>query len=120
FDDRRSAAVARLLGPELATSLGRRAVARWWLAAAAGVPHRRVRVPRTAVALQVPASAGALPVVSRRSVSYAHRLGLQVHVWTVNEAAEMHRLLDLGVDGLISDRADTLSQVLTSRATRTA
>lgn len=120
FDDRRSAAVARLLGPELATSAGRRTVLRWWLAAVSRAPHRVVAFPPTTIALQVPASAGRLPVVTRRSVGLAHRLGLQVHVWTVNEAAEMHRLLDLGVDGLISDRADTLSQVLTSRAARTA
>lgn len=120
FDDRRSAAVARMLGPQLATSLGRRGVLRWRLASAVAGPHRAVPVPPTAVALQVPASAGPVPVVTRRSVAYAHRLGLQVHVWTVNEASEMHRLLDLGVDGLISDRADTLSQVLTQRAARTA
>lgn len=120
FDDRRSAAVARLLGPELATSAGRRTVLRWWLAAVSRAPHGVVTFPPTTIALQVPASAGRLPVVTRRAVRLAHRLGLQVHVWTVNDAAEMHRLLDLGVDGLISDRADTLSQVLTSRATRTA
>ncbi|MGN6299952.1 MAG: glycerophosphodiester phosphodiesterase [Angustibacter sp.] len=120
FDDRRSAAVARLVGPGLATSLGRGGVLRWWLAAAAGVPRRGAPVPSTAVALQVPAAAGPLPVVTARSVAHAHRLGLHVHVWTVNEADQMHRLLDLGVDGLISDRADTLSQVLTQRAARTA
>jgi len=125
FDDRRSEAVRRLLGSGLATSLGRRAVVRWWLAATlpvpAGVrPPAVGRMPSGAVALQVPAAAGPLPVVTARSVELAHRLGLQVHVWTVNEAHEMHRLLDLGVDGLISDRADTLREVLTERAGRTA
>ena len=122
FDDRRSAAVQRLLGPRVATSLGRRGVLRWWLAAAAGLPGAARWVPQVpgAVAVQVPVAAGPLPVVTARSVELAHRLGLQVHVWTVNEADEMHRLLDLGVDGLISDRADTLREVLTQRAAGTA
>jgi glycerophosphoryl diester phosphodiesterase len=122
FDDRRSAAVQRLLGPRLATSLGRRAVLRWWLAATSRArwAQRLVPVPAGAVAVQVPAGAGPLRVVTPGSVDLAHRLGLQVHVWTVNDAAEMHRLLDLGVDGLISDRSDTLRQVLTERAAHTA
>lgn len=123
FDDRRTAAVRRLLGPALATSAGRRGVTRWRMASmlpgplgvvAAGAAEAGV------VALQVPQRAGSLRVVTSRSLQVAHRLGLQVHVWTVNDAPTMHRLLDLGVDGLISDRADTLSHVLNARAARTA
>jgi len=53
--------------------------------------------------------------VDRRTVAAAHRAGLQVHVWTVNEPEEMRRLLELGVDGLVSDRADLLAQVLRER-----
>jgi len=63
-------------------------------------------------ALQVPARQGSLPVVDRRFVQAAHRLGIQVHVWTVDEREEMHRLLNLGVDGLMSDRPDLLLDVL--------
>lgn len=120
FDDRRTAAVRGLLGPQLATSLGRRAVLRWWLAAAGPTGGRAPGLPAGAVAVQVPAAAGRLPVVTGRSLALAHRWGLQVHVWTVNDAAEMHRLLDLGVDGLISDRSDTLRVVLTARAANKA
>jgi glycerophosphoryl diester phosphodiesterase len=69
------------------------------------------------VAVQVPVGAGPLRVVTRRSVDVAHRLGLQVHVWTVDDADTMRRLLDLGVDGLISDRADVLQRVLRERRT---
>jgi glycerophosphoryl diester phosphodiesterase len=72
-------------------------------------------VQPSAVALQVPAIAGPLRVITSRSVESAHRQGLQVHVWTVNEARTMHALLDLGVDGLISDRADVLVDVARER-----
>ena len=69
----------------------------------------------TAPCAQVPAQVGALRVVDRRFVETAHRRGVRVHVWTVNDAAEMHRLLDLGVDGLMSDRAEVLRDVLLAR-----
>lgn len=58
--------------------------------------------PRGA-ALQVPASFGDIVIVTADFVSRAHARGLEVHVWTVNEEAEMERLLDLGVDGIMSD-----------------
>ncbi len=60
---------------------------------------------------------GAVPVVTPGFIRRAHRHGLQVHVWTVNEPAEMHRLLDLGVDGIVTDRADLLKAVLQERGT---
>jgi glycerophosphoryl diester phosphodiesterase len=70
-----------------------------------------------AVCLQVPANRGRLRVVTRRFVRRAHALGLQVHVWTVDDADQMHQLLDLGVDGIITDRTDVLKDVLISRGT---
>jgi glycerophosphoryl diester phosphodiesterase len=123
FSDRRSAAVRRAIGPRLATSPGRAGVARWRFTALAPAALGRLLAPRWpagTVALQVPVATGPLPVVTERSVRAAHASGLQVHVWTVNEEAEMERLLDLGVDGLISDRADTLMQVLTRRRRQAA
>ena len=65
--------------------------------------------------LQVPERHGRIRVVTPRTVAAAHEAGLQVHVWTVNDPADMHRLLDLGVDGIMTDRADVLKAVLTSR-----
>jgi len=54
-------------------------------------------------------------VVDGRFVAAARRRGLEVHVWTVDEEAEMRRLLDLGVDGLVTDRPDRLRDVLVDR-----
>jgi glycerophosphoryl diester phosphodiesterase len=53
--------------------------------------------------------------VTRRFVAAAHRRGVQVHVWTVDEGAEMERLIDLGVDGIMSDRPTLLREVLARR-----
>lgn len=71
----------------------------------------------SAIAAQVPESQSGVPVVDRRFVRAAHARGLQVHVWTVNEPDRMHRLLDLGVDGIMTDHIDTLRRVLEDRGT---
>lgn len=68
-----------------------------------------------AVCLQVPAAYVGMRIVTGRFVRRAHALGLQVHVWTVDDPAEMDRLLDLGVDGIITDRTDLLKDVLIAR-----
>jgi glycerophosphoryl diester phosphodiesterase len=73
------------------------------------------RALRDVDALQVPVRYRAIPVVTPAFVRRAHSLGLYVHVWTINDPAEMHRLLDLGVDGIVSDRADLLKEVLQAR-----
>ncbi len=65
--------------------------------------------------LQVPARRGRITVVTPGLVRRAHRLGMQVHVWTVDDASEITRLLDLGVDGIITDRTDVLKDVLVAR-----
>ena len=72
---------------------------------------------------QVPVSVSArgrvVPVVTAGLLAAAHRYGKQVHVWTIDDASEMHRLLDLGVDGLVSDRIDVLKDVLVARGSWT-
>jgi glycerophosphoryl diester phosphodiesterase len=67
------------------------------------------------LAAQVPVKEGPLTVVNRKFVERSHRLGLQVHVWTIDDAPEMNRLLDLGVDGIMTDRPVVLREVLESR-----
>ena len=54
-------------------------------------------------------------MVDRRFVRAAHARGLQVHVWTVNEPERMAALLDLGVDGIMTDHIETLRTVLSER-----
>jgi glycerophosphoryl diester phosphodiesterase len=67
------------------------------------------------VAFQVPERFGDQLVVDERFVAAAHAAGKAVHVWTVNDTASMERLLDLGVDGIISDLPTTLCGVLAAR-----
>ncbi|MER7013543.1 glycerophosphodiester phosphodiesterase family protein, partial [Saccharopolyspora sp. NPDC000359] len=66
-------------------------------------------------AAQVPQGFGWVRVIDRRFVRQAHRWGIEVHVWTVDEPAEMRQLLDAGVDGLVTDRPDLLDEVLRER-----
>lgn len=63
-------------------------------------------------AFQVPVESGSIPIVSRSFVRAAHERGVRVDVWTIDDPQEMRRLLDLGVDGIISDRPDLLLEVL--------
>lgn len=117
FSDARLRAARRALGPDLATSAGPVGVATMRLLPS--VLSRLLRSP--AQALQIPVTHRIGPVtptvVTRRLVETAHRMGKHVHVWTIDEAPEMHRLLDLGVDGIVSDRIDTLRDVLAERGT---
>ena len=74
------------------------------------------RVPgRLVKAVQVPVRHGAVPVTSERLIRGSHRAGWPVHVWTIDEPDEMHRLLDLGVDGIMTDRPETLRDVFVER-----
>ena len=65
--------------------------------------------------IQIPTARGPIPLDTAGLIERVHRLGLQVHYWTINDADEMDRLLDRGADAIISDRIDVLKQVLDSR-----
>lgn len=112
FSGRRLATARRLGGPRLCTGLSPKEVGQLQ-AAATGLP---VRIKAGACA-QVPPTAKGVPLVYRRFVDAAHDQGLAVHVWTVDDADEMHRLLDLGVDGIMTDRPTVLRDVLMARGT---
>jgi glycerophosphoryl diester phosphodiesterase len=73
------------------------------------------RVPFGGQVAQVPVQVGRLRIVTPATVARAHRRGYQVHVWTIDDPDEMTRLLDLGVDGIMTDRPLVLKDVLTAR-----
>lgn len=112
FSDARVGAFRKLLDRPVATVCGPRAVAGLRLS-----PTRAVaaRLRGAGDVLQVPHRQGPVQVVTGELVARAHALGRPVHVWTVDETAEMHELLDLGVDGLMTDRTDVLRDVLIAR-----
>ncbi|WP_253774721.1 glycerophosphodiester phosphodiesterase family protein [Goodfellowiella coeruleoviolacea] len=113
FSEARLARLRRLVGPGLLTSLGPRSVGVLWAAARCPVvPVRALVGGRLA---QVPVRRGRLTVVDRRLVRVAHGRGLEVHVWTVDGERRMRELLDLGVDGLVTDRPEVLRAVLRDR-----
>ncbi|MER5494751.1 glycerophosphodiester phosphodiesterase [Streptomyces sp. NPDC002490] len=111
FSEPRVARAQRLGGPRLATSLGMRGVLGLRLGSY-GLP---AAVRRSAVCVQVPQHHFGVPVVDRRFLRAARSRGLAVHVWTVNDAERMHALLDLGVDGIMTDHVDALRSVMVER-----
>jgi len=113
FSDRRLAWLRAALGPGVCTGLGPREIVRLKRAAVTG---RRAALPATALAVQVPPGPALLPLVDDRFVRTAHRHLLAVHVWTVDEEPVMRRLLDLGVDGIMTDRPAVLKALLQRRA----
>jgi glycerophosphoryl diester phosphodiesterase len=113
FSEARLERVRRHAGEGLLTSMGTRAIARLW---AAGRLPRFVTARRGHQRIaQVPARQGRLTVVDKRLVAAARRRGIEVHVWTIDEPDQMHELIDLGVDGLMTDRPGVLRDVLRSR-----
>jgi glycerophosphoryl diester phosphodiesterase len=63
----------------------------------------------------VPIKQGPIPIVTESFVQGAHDANLQVHVWTIDDPAEMHQLIDLGVDGIMTDEVTTLRDVIQAR-----
>ncbi|MEA1901935.1 MAG: glycerophosphodiester phosphodiesterase [Actinomycetota bacterium] len=110
FSDQRIEQFRQLTGGKVSTSTGP-ALARMWVLAS--------RVGRggggEASAIQVPPVIRGVRVVDEKLIDVAHASGMQVHVWTINDTDEMERLLDLGVDGLVTDRPDRLRKLLENR-----
>jgi glycerophosphoryl diester phosphodiesterase len=105
----------KLHAPEVHTATATGQAAVFWASAqgpAPGLPNPRHK------ALQVPIQLNGIPVVNQDFVRRAQANGLAVHVWTINRREDMEWLLDLGVDGIMTDRPTLLEQVLVERGLR--
>jgi glycerophosphoryl diester phosphodiesterase len=110
FDQRRVDRMRTLLGPDLCWSPAHLGVARLWLSGF-GLPAGELPFP----VVQVPPVWGPLPVVTARFVAAAHARNIDVHVWTVDTDTEIDRFIDLGVDGIMTDRPSLLKAALERR-----
>lgn len=109
FSHSRVLALRRATGPSVAGALSPVEIA------ALKLGKRPRPSPVTDLAAQVPAGHGTLRLITPRFVASAHAAGFAVHAWTINQRAEMIRLLDFGVDAIMTDRADVLRALLIER-----
>lgn len=113
FSDPRLARLRALGGDRLLTACGPRSAAVLW--ANGWAPFLRLGAFSRGTMAQVPRRQGRMTIVDRAFVRVAHKAGVEVHVWTIDEAAAMRALLGLGVDGIVTDRPDVLRDVLRER-----
>ena len=113
FSDARIAAARRLFGPSVCTSLGPRGVAALRMSSYSPRAAGLVRIQ--AGCAQVPLHLGGRALVDERFLAAAHARDLQVHVWTVDTVEESTAMLDLGVDGIMTDRPAMLRELLEKR-----
>ncbi len=111
FSDKRLNRLRDQFGERLCTSMGPRDVTKLRLGSWV---HRSGSFENIRAA-QVPVSQGPLTIVDKSFIQAAHNADIQVHVWTIDEPDEMVRLLDLGVDGIMTDKPETLKKILLSR-----
>lgn len=113
FSADRRRATLRLLSRPVATPASQREAIAWWMGTWIGAdPTKTIG---EVDALQIPWRNSVVPFIGRRHVEAAHAAGKEMHIWTVNRRDHMEHLLDIGVDGLVSDRADILKEVLVER-----
>jgi glycerophosphoryl diester phosphodiesterase len=110
FDEGRLMRIRKAMNGAICTALGAKEVRRVFLAG--------YRIPAGNIigaCAQVPVKHGAVRVVTRRLIRTAERLGIRVHVWTVNQREEMEKLIDIGVHGIMTDCPSLLKSVLQER-----
>lgn len=113
FEDARLRAVVRKLKrarQDVCHSVGMMNATRFRLGA-------YLRLPQwfSAGCLQLPLNYGKIRLITLETVAYAHRLGLQIHAWTIDDTATMEELLDIGVDGIMTNDCARLKAVLLAR-----
>lgn len=114
FSGARIVAAREALGPRLCTGLGPKDTARLRFSSWSG-PLAFLWGGFAGGCAQIPVEQYGIRLVDRTLVDRAHAMGVQVHVWTIDDPAEMNRLADLGVDGLMTDQPAVLKQVLQDR-----
>ena len=117
FSHDRLTRVRKMAGTRLATSLSPREVMSL-VFRSRGLPTRWR--PPLAACVQIPVAMGGIRFAQPRFIDAAHQLGWQVHVWTIDSADVMAELVELGVDGIMTDRPSLLREVLTGRGLWTA
>jgi glycerophosphoryl diester phosphodiesterase len=102
--------------PQIAMSLGGREIARLFAYSKFNLIKQALRnkFPNQ-IAVQLPVRAYGIDIVQPQFVKFVHDLGMQVHVWVVDEPEEMQRLYDMGVDAIMTDRPSVLIKVLQDR-----
>lgn len=115
FSEVRRRRTVRCLSKVVATSAGMEVIFALLVAATIDCQRYASWALRDVDCVQLPARRLGVPFITPRLVQATHAAGRQVHAWTVNNPGEMSRLLDIGVDGIISDRADKLRELLISR-----
>ncbi len=130
FSDERLERVDQAFGDAVCLSFSPQEIARLRMLSIAGLPVRKRRPARARSAgrtppdrpfrgriASIPLRRGPIPLATRRLVNYAHRAGLAVHVWTIDDPAEMGRLLDIDVDvdGIMTDEPRVLLDVMAKR-----
>lgn len=114
FSGKRTAGIRAALGPRLCTGMGPMSTARLRFSSWSG-PLGFVWGGFVEGCAQIPVRQYGIRLVDRALVDRAHELGLQVHVWTIDDPVEMRRLIDAGVDGLMTDEPALLKTVLIER-----
>ena len=110
FDDKKISYIISRFKENICHSLGRKLSAKFILGSLIGLNQTF-----SAGCVQLPYLYKGVPLISERLIRYAHKIGLKIHVWTINERSTMETLIDLGVDGLMTDDCFELRQVLLSR-----
>ena len=103
---------ARTLAPDIPTNFGYNEVADFIQRVAT---NQLEGYQPPGQALQIPPTYQNIPLVTEQTLAAAHQIGVEIHVWTINEPPEMSRLLDLGVDGVMSDFPARLLEVTQGR-----
>lgn len=119
FSDDRLARLNETFGDAICLCFSPNEIARLRVLSASplrSAPRRRGRDrPFRGRIASIPLRRGVIPLATRRLVEFAHRSGLAVYVWTIDDPAEMGRLLDLGVDGIMTDEPKALADVMAAR-----